>query len=641
MLRCILAVLLLAATGCAQDISRMDQAVQSFVADKQFMGSVLVARGNQVLFSKGYGFANLEWSTPNTPATKFRIGSMTKQFTAAAILLLEERGKLKIGDPVRKYLPDEPVAWDKVTIYHLLTHTSGIVNLLSVPGIQNMVPLPQTPDQLMAVVRDKPLEFEPGTKYQYSNSGYNLLGRLIEIVTGQRYQSFMDKSIFAPLGMKDSGYDTNIDILPRRAAGYSSGPGGLVNADFVHMSNTYSAGGLYSTTEDLLRWEQGLWSGKLLSPQSLAKMTTPYLNGYAFGLGIGTYRGRKRICHDGGVPGFNSFLAYFPETRITVAVLSNMLPPGAAPEIAGLLSDIAHGEKVVLTSELKAITLSPKTLESLAGTYRIAPGNNMIIDVENGLLISRTGQLTGYVNTTTLTPSSETYFFSKETNVQVEFIKDKEAITRLVLHRYGGDDLKAERTGNGAANLVPVQASKGRIDQYAGVYLLPQGIELVFTVEEDKFVLHRPFQTLQYQAMAESENRFFLKELDEKIEFIKDAGGVISHLILREGTSEIKAPRMAKVSEIDGAWAGEERIYILKAEGNTVTGKVICQSGEGWISEGKMDGPNISFVVKTGQLIFKNKGTLSGDLIQMTQSNGNETTTFTVRRVAPKRATAQ
>ena len=641
MLRCVLVVFLLAAAGYAQDVSRMDQAAQSFVANKQFMGSVLVARGDQVLFSKGYGYANLEWSIPNTPDAKFRIGSMTKQFTAAAILLFEEQGKLKIGDPVRKYLPDEPAAWDKVAIRHLLTHTSGIVNLLSVPGIQNMVPLQQTPEQLMAIVRDKPLEFEPGTKYQYSNSGYNLLGRLIEKVTGQAYKDFMSKAIFIPLGMKDSGFDTNIDILPRRAAGYSSGPGGLVNADFVHMSNTYSAGGLYSTAEDLLRWEQGLWGGKLLSPESLAKMTTPYLHGYAFGLGVGTFRGRKRIHHDGGVPGFSSCMAYLPETQITIAVLSNILPPATAPDIAGLLSDLAHGEKVVLTSDLKAITVLPEILEKLVGTYRIAPGNSMRIDLENGRLISRTGQLTGYVNSTVLSPSSETYFFSKEANVQLEFVKNEKGIANLVLHRFAEDDLKGSRINDSAANQPPARVPGETMARYAGVYILPSGIEMVFTVENEGLILHRPWQTLRYQAIAESEDRFFLKELDDKFEFIKDAGGTATHLILREGASEIKAPRMAEISEIDGAWSGKDRIYILRAEGNTVHGKVIYQSGEGWITEGKMDGQNISFMVKMGQLTIKTSGTLSGDLIDMTQTSGNETSTFAVRRIAPKRTTSQ
>src|SRR5580704_11233234 len=180
--------LLMAGFCLAQDIdSRMDQIVQSYVVDKQFMGSVLVARGDHVLFSKGYGSANLEWQVPDTPSTKFRLGSITKQFTAASILLLEERRKLKVNDPVKKYLPDAPAAWDKITIFHVLTHTAGIPSFTSFPDYRSQEPFDTTPEKLVARFRDKPLDFEPGEKFSYSNSGYVLLGYLVEKISGQSY----------------------------------------------------------------------------------------------------------------------------------------------------------------------------------------------------------------------------------------------------------------------------------------------------------------------------------------------------------------------------------------------------------------------------------------------------------------------
>ncbi len=635
--RCVLAIFLLVATGGAQDISRMDKAVQSVVANKQFMGSVLVARGDQVLFSKGYGFANLEWNIPNTPDTKYRIGSMTKQFTAAAILLLEQQGKIKVGDPIRKYLPDDPPTWDKITIYHLLTHTSGIVDLLNTPGIQNMIPLPQTPEQLLALVRDKPLQFEPGTKFLYSSSGYNLLGRLIEKITGQRYQDYMQKNIFMPLGMKDSGYDTNIDILPKRASGYTPGPKGPENAQYVHMSNTYSAGGLYSTSEDLLRWEQGLFGGKILSTESLSKMTTPNLNGYAFGLYVGTAKGRRRIIHEGGVPGFNSCMVYFPETKVTIAVLSNMFRPEVAGEIVALLSDLAYGDKVILTSELNAIAVSPKILSSYVGTYNFPSRGNVRISLENGNLLLRTGQLMGYVNTTALSASSETYFFSKETGIQLEFTKDRGTTTHIVQHRIGDDDLKGMRVSDTVSE--PPHVPRDVLEQYAGVYKLPPGFELVFSVENNELILHRTWQFLRYRAVPESESRFSLGELDDTFEFIKDAGGTVTHLILRNGNSEIIAPRTREIAEVDGAWTGNELFYIFKAEGNTLAGNFASKAGEGWISEGKIDGQRISFILNIGSSAIRTDARLSGDLITITQTNGNGTSTSTVRRVRPKMTT--
>ncbi len=236
----------------------MDQIVQSYVADHKFMGTALVARGDQVLFDKAYGSANLEWNVPNTPASKFRLGSITKQFTAASILLLEDRGKLSVNDPLKKYIPDAPAAWDKVTIFHLLTHTSGIPSFTGFPDYPKIEPFATTPAKLIALFRDKPMDFEPGEKWLYDNSGYVLLTYVIEKVSGDSYEKFVRENIFAPLGMSDSGYDSNTAIIPRRASGYSPGRGGFENAGFIHMTVPQGAGALYSTTRDLLKWEQAV-----------------------------------------------------------------------------------------------------------------------------------------------------------------------------------------------------------------------------------------------------------------------------------------------------------------------------------------------------------------------------------------------
>ena len=199
-------VLLFVATSCfAQDPARMEEVVQTYVRDKTFMGAVLVARGSDVILSKGYGSANLEWDIPNTPATKFRLGSITKQFTAASILLLEERGKLTLDDPIKKHVPDAPAAWDKITIFNLLTHTSGIPNFTGLPDYKTLK-LEETPvAKTLVSFRDKPLDFVPGEKMSYSNSGYLVLGHVIERVTGASYETFVTDNIFTPLGMKDSG----------------------------------------------------------------------------------------------------------------------------------------------------------------------------------------------------------------------------------------------------------------------------------------------------------------------------------------------------------------------------------------------------------------------------------------------------
>ncbi len=421
----------------AQDVSRMEEVVQSYVSGKRFMGSVLVARDQTILLDKGFGFANLEWNLPNSPTTKFRLGSVTKQFTAASILLLQERGKLNVDDPVKKYMSDAPPAWDKVTIYNLLTHTSGIPSFTGFPDFASTEAIPTTPEKLVARFRDKPLEFQPGEKWNYSNSGYVLLGYLIEKISGQTYEKFVQENIFTPLGMKDSGYDSNSAIILRRAAGYAPSPNGPVNAGYVDMSIPLSAGALYSTTEDLLRWEQGLFGGKVLSSASLQKMTTPFLHDYACGLGVSAAKGRKLIEHGGGIEGFNTQLSYYPDEKLTVVVLGNL--NGTAPgEIAERMAQVVHGEKVVLPAERKEIKVPKKILAEYVGSYELAPSFIFVVTLEGDQLVT---QATGQPKVP-IFAESQTLFFPKVVDAEIEFFKDEKGqVTHLVLHQ-GGHDIK-------------------------------------------------------------------------------------------------------------------------------------------------------------------------------------------------------
>jgi CubicO group peptidase (beta-lactamase class C family) len=432
------ATFLLAGACLAQNLdSRMDQIVQSYVGNQQFMGSVLVARGSDLLFSKGYGSANLEWDIPNTPATRFRLGSVTKQFTAASILLLEEHGKLSVNDPVKKYLPDAPAAWDKITIFHLLTHTSGIPNFTAFPDYSKTEPFPVTPEQLVSRFRDKPLDFEPGEKWSYSNSGYALLGYLIEKVSGSTYQRFLTDNIFTPLAMKDSGYDSNTAVIAHRAAGYTAGPNGIENTSFIHMSVPFAAGGLYSTTEDLWKWEQGLFGGKVLQPASLAKMTTPFKSDYALGLQVATKNGRKLIDHGGGIEGFNTELAYYPDDKLTVVVLANVNGP-APTQIAAQLAAVAHGENVTLQTERKEISVDPRVLARYVGAYQMGPGASMLVTLDGNQLLTKLGSAQPHVP---IFPQSETLFFAKVVDAQIEFAKldAQGAPGQLILHQNGRD----------------------------------------------------------------------------------------------------------------------------------------------------------------------------------------------------------
>lgn len=419
------------------DTKRMEQIVQDSVTSQHFMGTVLVARDGSTILDKGYGSADLEWNIPNTPDTRFRLGSITKQFTAAGILLLEERGKLKVDDPISKYLPDAPAAWKNITFFHLLTHTSGIPSFTSFPNYEEPQGRPVTPEQLVARFRDKPLDFQPGEKWKYSNSGYALLGYLLEKISGQKYCDFFEQNIFTPLAMHDTGCDRNSTILPRHASGYTPGPHGLENATYIDMTVPFSAGELYSTTGDLLRWQQGLFGGKILSPASLKKMTTPFKENYGFGLEIQTIQGHERISHGGGINGFNTFEAWYPQEKLSIIVLSNV--NGNAPdEISGRLASIVHGEPVVLSSERKEISVPVSTLARYVGVYQIAPKFALTIALQGDHL---TAQGTNQPSAP-IFASSPTRFFSRVVDAEIEFFTDPSGkVDHLVLYQ-GGHEIK-------------------------------------------------------------------------------------------------------------------------------------------------------------------------------------------------------
>lgn len=340
----LLVLFVVARPAGAQDVARLEQAIQAPVAAGNFMGAVLIARDGTPVLDKAYGMANLELDVANTPDTKFRLGSITKQFTAASILLLEERGKLKLDDRLNTYFADAPPAWERITIFNLLTHTSGLPNFTSFADYSTVKLSSRSAAAALDAVRRRDLDFGPGEKWSYSNTGYVALGAIIEKVSGQSYEKFVTENILTPAGMKDSGYDSNTAIIKRRASGYVKTPAGYVNAGYIHMSIPGGAGGLYSTTRDLLKWEQALFAGKIVSKSSLDRMTTPFKNDYGFGLISKTVNGRRVILHNGGIDGFNTYMAFYPDTRVVVIVLSNV--NGPVPDLLGAqLGSIMHGDK--------------------------------------------------------------------------------------------------------------------------------------------------------------------------------------------------------------------------------------------------------------------------------------------------------
>jgi CubicO group peptidase (beta-lactamase class C family) len=314
-----------------------------------FSGSVLVARQGELLLSRGYKYADWELEVANTPGTKFRIASLTKPFTATAIMLLRERGLLDVEDRVCRFLAGCPASWRPITIHQLLTHTSGIPDYTALPGAFEEAVSPHSVSELIESFQDEPLEFTPGESFLYSNSGYVLLGAVIEEVTRSEFAEFVTYNLLLPFGLKDTGYDRASEVLKGRASGYNIVGNAFVNAPYLDMSNAYAAGGLYSTVEDLYRWEQVLVAGQLLSQESLDLMLTPHVDAEAFGTDygygwlIGVKDGRRMIGHGGGLPGFHSFLEYFPDDEVSIIVLSNIETTDVNALASGLETTVFAG----------------------------------------------------------------------------------------------------------------------------------------------------------------------------------------------------------------------------------------------------------------------------------------------------------
>ena len=324
-----------------------DDCMRLQVEAKKFSGAVLVARDSEILFSKGYGLAQAEWDAANTPQAKFRLASLTKPITATAILQLVEAGALRLDDPICNHLKSCPGTWEAVKISELLNHTSGIPDYMRLQRYWKDFLMLKTHEQMVASFSGEPLEFQPGSRFSYSNSGYYLLGLIIENVTGQRYEDVLQKHIFGPLGMADTGYDHEGPIIPRRAAGYRLGSKRqLLNALYFDMEQAFANGGLYSTTGDMLKFAHSFNGSQLLSARYRNLMETPSKGAYGYGWYVtpapGFHPGRQ-ISHGGNMNGFSAWMSRFPDEGLVLVALSNLQDINTRQLVLNLYS-VLHNE---------------------------------------------------------------------------------------------------------------------------------------------------------------------------------------------------------------------------------------------------------------------------------------------------------
>ena len=517
----------------------IDWVFERVIKEKYPGAAVLVAKDGDILYQNGYGYANIGHRVEVTPETKFRIGSISKQFTAAAILKLEEEGKLSVKDKLSKFLPDYPRG-DEVTLHHLLTHTSGIHSYTGKPDFMKTVTVETTTEELVDSFKDDKFDFDPGEKQSYCNSGYFLLGYVVEKVSGKSLGDYLKETFFDPLDMNETGIHRWNLVLDHEATGYSYVGAKVQKAQNWDMSRAGGAGALYSTVGDLYRWNKAVFNGKVVKESSLKAAFTPgKLNngeiargmggGYGYGWSIGEIRGLKLISHGGGLNGFSSHLMRLPEKKLTVTVLANSLP--SIPELSpsGFAHHIAEiylfEEMAQQPSFVEDKTVDPAVYDDYVGRYDY--GNSMV------LTITRQGdrlfaQLSGQ-SKADIFPRSENEFFWKDVDAQITFVRNEKAEVTGAVHRQGGRTIEAPKLKDEAVAKVDPAV----YDAYVGEYEIENVGKVTVTKEDGRLYAQLVGQP-KVELFPRSDTEFFLKVVQADVIFTKDKDGRVTGLTLKQ-----------------------------------------------------------------------------------------------------------
>jgi CubicO group peptidase (beta-lactamase class C family) len=434
-------------------VRRIDSLATQFLSTTHTPAvSIAVLRGRDTLVLKGYGLASIQPRREATASTVYRIGSITKQFTAAAIMRLIERGKLSLDDPMSKYLPDVPLHGHTVTIRQLLNHTSGIHSYTSKPEWAKTWSQDLTPRQIVAFVDKDTFDFAPGTGWSYNNTGYVLLGMIIEKITGESYAAYLQRDLFTPLALRHTDYCPTRPTDPSFAAGYSSSGGMVKPAEFLSMTHPFAAGALCSTVGDLVSWQRALVGGRVVNAKSYALMTTPDTldNGrrlsYGFGLVPGTLNGHRLVGHTGGVHGFTTSGIFFPDDSVNIAVFSNS-DRGPEPLALNIARAVFGLPLVADRKPLVAVPLSEADRDRLPGVYDLVPPNGgklvIHVTVENGQVMSQ-AEGPGQGKFPLVHLGNLQFGAAFDPSLRVTFVDENGKIAKLVLDQ-GGVRMEGKR----------------------------------------------------------------------------------------------------------------------------------------------------------------------------------------------------
>lgn len=503
--------------------------------------AALVSKNGKIVYKKAFGLANVELNVPMQSDNVFRIGSITKQITAVAILQLMEQGKLNLQDEITKFIPDYPTQGTKITIEHLLTHTSGIRNFSTIRDTVQFGRLDQSPKQMINHFKNQPMRFAPGTRWEYSNSGYFLLGYIIEQITGMSYAQYIEEKFFKPLGMNNSLYANDIRIVKNRAAGYAKPDKVLENASFVSLTQPYAAGSVQSSVEDLFKWQQAVQSYKLIKKETLDKAWSRYIltdgnpTSYGYGWRQGYIQGSASLWHGGLIQGYMTMAMYLPEQDVFVTVLTNC-ECNSPVDITAKLAALAIGKPY----EASAITLDKNILQGYAGVYENKEGQLRIITLSGDQLYAQTGRSP---KSLIKAVKKDQFFFENDAMTTMDFIRNSKGEVEQLITKSRTMIETWSKTNKPIPSEDGIKLDEKILDTYVGVYEITPEFGFTIIREKDRMFVQATGQE-KFEIFAETETKFFVKINDAQMEFLKDASGKVIKVALLQGGRKNEARKV-------------------------------------------------------------------------------------------------
>lgn len=503
--------------------------------------SVLVAKRGQIIYKKSFGMANLELNIPMQPDQVFWIASIGKQFTAVAILQLMEQGKLNLQDEIIKFIPDYPTQGRIITIEHLLTHTSGIHNYAGLKDPEKKLSGDVSLIDVIDFFKNLPMRFTPGTKWEYSNSGYLLLGYIIEKITGRSYPEYLEEYFFKPLGMINSFFADNKRIIKNRAGAYSAGEMGYENSRYLNPAIIYSAGAIQSTVEDFFKWHQAVHTYQLVKKETIEKAFTKYKltdgkeTDYGYGWKLGFVYESPSIWHGGSIEGFGNIEIYLPKEDVFVAVFSNC-DCNYPRDIALRLAALAKGTPASYTT----IPINKQDSKKYTGVYENQKGQQRIITQSDNQLYSQLGRgpkskLNAY--------QDDKFFFQDDAMKTIEFLRNKKSgIEALITKKPDGNEVW-QKTNKPLPDSNGIKVDEKILVTYAGEYEIPSVFSFSVIKEKNRMFIKVNRQE-PFEIFAESIDKFFTKVNDAEFEFVKDNSGKVVKMVLTQGGRSAEAKKI-------------------------------------------------------------------------------------------------